>query len=319
MRIVFAGTPEFARTALEGICEAGHDVALVLSQPDRPVGRGLRMEASPVKRYALEKAIPVMTPQGLSPSRFPDDYRAVLSAMREAAPELFVVAAFGMIVPQELLDVASGIGRGRDIRSVNIHASLLPRWRGAAPAARAIEAGDEEFGVTLMRMEAGLDTGGIIRTVRFPIGSEDTAETLTQKAAQAGTRLLVEALQRPGELEAVAQPQEGATYAAKLLKGESQADFALSAPEVERKIRAFTPFPGLKCSYGQTQIRLHHARVASGSGRPGEILDAGDAGLEIACGTGSIVADVLQRAGKPKMAAADFLRGFPMRKGEVLT
>ena len=318
MKIVFAGTPDFALTALRALVDARHEIGLVISQPDRPSGRGMKLTPSPVKAFAISRGIEVLTPTNLNPAKSPEALKETLAKIRAFAPDVLVVAAFGMIVPEAMLEAPLGIGHARDIKAINIHASLLPRWRGAAPAARAIEAGDERFGVSLMRMDAGLDTGDIISTVDFPIEAKDTTATLTEKAAKAGADLLVHALASPETLTTTPQPEAGVTYAKKLLKEESRVSFETDAATLERKIRAFTPFPGVKCAYRDTEIRIHHATVKENQGKPGEILALGKEGVLVSCGKGSLLIDVLQRAGRPKMAADDFLRGFPLQVGESL-
>ena len=316
MRIVFAGTPDFARIALQALDQAGHDVALVLTQPDRPSGRGMKLKPSEVKAYALSRQMKVLTPRSLSREKDPEGAKSAIEAIRQARCEVMVVAAFGMIVPPEVLEIPSGTGEKGDIRCINIHASLLPRWRGAAPAARAIEAGDTVFGVTLMKMDEGLDTGDIITQKAFTVDRADTAQTLTDKAARAGALEIVRALSEPEKLTARPQPQEGATYAKKLLKEESRADWSQSAEELARKIRAFTPFPGLKSFLNGVEIRLVEGLAAPGAGRPGEVISVQRDALTVACGSGALRLTALQRPGRPKMGAEAFLQGFKVLPGE---
>ena len=317
MKIIFAGTPDFAAVALRRLIEAGHDIVLVLSQPDRPSGRGMKLTPSPVKRLALDNGIPVLTPQTLSLKRAPEEAAAVHRQLREANADLLVVAAYGLSLPQVVLDCARGIGRNGDIRAINIHGSLLPRWRGAAPVARAIEAGDAESGVTLMKMELGLDTGPMIREVRTPITDTDTSDTLMMRLADMGADLLVKALETPDELTWVPQPEEGVTYAEKLLKSEAVIDWTQPAEVIARKVRAFTPFPGTVFTKDDIPVKIWEAVPVEGSGQPGEVLDTHGA-LTIACGTGAVKATILQKPGKPRMPAPSFLQSLKFTVGEVV-
>ena len=228
MKIVFAGTPEFAARALAALYEAGHDIPLVLTQPDRPAGRGMTLQASPVKQLALSRGSEVFQPLTLKDE-------AAQEKLRLLAPDVMVVAAYGLILPQAVLDIPRH-------GCLNIHASLLPRWRGAAPIHRAILAGDAESGVCIMQMEAGLDTGPVLLSSSTPISAQDTSQTLHDKLAVQGAQLIVSALQRL-PLPAVAQPEAGVTYAAKLDKSEAPLDWRRPAAELDRQIRAFTPFP----------------------------------------------------------------------------
>ena len=229
MKIIFAGTPAFAAVALKHLIDAGHEIALVLSQPDRPSGRGMKLTPSPVKKLALEHGIPVITPVTLSLKKAPEESARIHADLKAVGADLLVVAAYGFFFPQADFDCAKGIGRNGDIRAINIHGSLLPRWRGAAPVARAFESGDAESGVVLMKMELGLDTGPMIRTVRTPITQEDTSDTLMMRLAELGAELLVESLRTPDELDWTPQPEEGVTYAEKLLKTEAVIDWTLPA------------------------------------------------------------------------------------------
>ena len=234
MKIIFAGTPDFAAVALKHLIDAGHEIALVLSQPDRPSGRGMKLTPSPVKKLALEHGIPVITPVTLSLKKAPEESARIHADLKAVGADLLVVAAYGLILPQAVLDCAKGIGRNGDIRAINIHGSLLPRWRGAAPVARAIESGDAESGVVLMKMEQGLDTGPMIRTVRTPITQEDTSDTLMMRLAELGAELLVESLRTPDELDWTPQPEEGVTYAEKLLKTEAVIDWTLPGNRIRQ-------------------------------------------------------------------------------------
>ena len=314
MRLIFAGTPDFAAVALEALIRAGHEIALVLSQPDRPSGRGMKLTASPVKTLALEHGLPVLTPQTLSLKRDPEGAAAVHETLRNLEADVLIVAAYGLILPAPVLECAKGIGRNRDIRAINIHGSLLPRWRGAAPVARAIEAGDAETGVTLMKMELGLDTGPMISVRSTPITKEDTNATLMDRI---GADLLVEALEHPYDLTWTPQPEEGVVYAEKLLKSEGRIDWTQSAEVIARRIRAFTPFPSVYFVHGDTNIKVWEAEPIAGEGAPGTVLSVKD-GFSVACGEGALRATVLQRPGKPRMPADSFLQSLPILVGEVL-
>lgn len=319
MRIIFAGTPDFAAEALRALLAAGHDVALVLSQPDRPSGRGMKLTASPVKTLAIEHGIEVLTPQTLSLKKAPEESAAIHQKLRDVGADLLVVAAYGLILPQPVLDCARGIGRDKDIRAINIHASILPRWRGAAPIARSIEAGDAEMGVTLMKMELGLDTGPMIAMAKTPISPDETTVTLTERMARMGGELLVDALTHPDDLVGTPQPEEGVTYAEKLLKEEARIKWTDSAAQIERRLRAFTPFPGVFFMKGDVPVKIWKAEVveAPAGAEPGTVLDAKGA-LTVACGEGALRCLVLQKPGKPKTESGPFLQSLPFAVGEVL-
>ncbi len=317
MRLIFAGTPDFAAVALEALIRAGHEIALVLSQPDRPSGRGMKLTASPVKTLALQHGLPVLTPQTLSLKRDPEGAAAVYETLRNLEADVLIVAAYGLILPAPVLECAKGIGRDRDIRAINIHGSLLPRWRGAAPVARAIEAGDAETGVTLMKMELGLDTGPMISVRSTPITKEDTNATLMDRIAHIGADLLVEALEHPYDLTWTPQPEEGVVYAEKLQKSEGRIDWTQSAEVIARRIRAFTPFPSVYFVHGDLNVKVWEAEPVAGEGAPGTVLSVKD-GLTIACGDGALRATVLQRPGKPRMPAESFLQSLPIEVNEVL-
>ena len=241
MRIAFAGTPAFAAAALSALINAGHEVCLVLTQPDRPSGRGMKLKPSAVKEVALAHGIPVLTPISLSVKRAPQEAEEALAALENAGAEVLIVAAYGLILPQRALDAARGIGRDGDIKSMNIHGSILPRWRGAAPVQRAIEAGDAVTGITLMKMEAGLDTGPMILKAETAITETDTSATLFERLTEMGAELIVKALEAADTLTWEAQPEEGVTYAEKILKSEAPIDWSLPAAAVARRIRAFNP------------------------------------------------------------------------------
>lgn len=301
MKVSFGGTPEFARAALAAIVEAGFEVPLVLTQPDRPAGRGQKLQPSPVKQFALAHAIPVFQPERL---KDPATHEPIIAA----APDVLVIAAYGLILPQAVLDIPPA-------GCLNIHASLLPRWRGAAPIQRAIEAGDRETGVTIMRMEAGLDTGPMLLRESLPISADDTAGTLHDKLAALGARLIVDALRRLGDLRPECQPAEGVTYASKIDKAEAVLDFRRPAEELARRIRAFDPFPGAVATVHGTSLKLWRAVAEPGSGEPGTILAADAGGIVIACGTGVLRVTELQKSGGKRLSAAELLRGFPVVPG----
>ncbi len=320
MRVVFAGTPEFAAVALAALVDAGFEVALVLSQPDRPAGRGMTLTASPVKRLALARGLRVHTPLTFSAKRDPHAAAAAHAALREADADVLVVAAYGLILPPSVLELPRGLpdaGCGR-ITAINIHASLLPRWRGAAPVARAIEAGDAQTGITIMQMDAGLDTGPMLMAEALPIASEDTTASLTEKLARLGARLVVEALHaaRAGRLHATPQPSQGVTYAHKLEKREALLDWRAAAADLACKVRAFDPFPVACARLGALELKLWRAHAAPGGGAPpGTLVAADAAGVRIACGDGDLVVTELQRAGGKRLRAAEFVAGTRLEVG----
>jgi len=314
LRVIFAGTPEFARAALERLHAAGHVIALVMTQPDRPAGRGMKLQASPVKHYALAHGLPVAQPLGLRlQGKYPQDAQAAQAAIEAAQADVMVVAAYGLILPQWVLDAPRG-------GCLNIHASLLPRWRGAAPIHRAIEAGDAETGITLMQMDAGLDTGDMLQVQRVPIEPADTTASLHDKLADLGARMIVDAMPHvaAGTLVRTPQPEEGVTYAHKIEKTEAEVDWSLPAPAIERRLRAFDPFPGATSSVQGEAVKLWRALCeAAPAGAPaGTILAIDASGVHVACGEGVLCLTQLQRAGGKRLAAADFLRGFPLAAGQ---
>ncbi len=314
MRILFAGTPDFARVALEHLLAAGFDVPLVFTQPDRPAGRGMKLQASPVKQLALERGIAVAQPRGLRlDGKYPDDAAAAREAIAAAQADAMVVAAYGLILPRWVLD-APRLG------CLNIHASLLPRWRGAAPIHRAIEAGDPQTGVTIMQMDEGLDTGAMLLREALPIRAGDTTARLHDRLATLGGRLIVEALEIAacGGLRAEPQPAEGITYAHKIEKAESAIDWSQPAAVIERRVRAFDPFPGASTALAGEAIKVWAAQVVDGGGTPGSVLDVGEHGITVACGQQALRLTQLQRAGGKRLAAAAFLRGFPVQHGQRL-
>ena len=313
MRLAFAGTPEFARVALARLHGAGHTIGPVLTQPDRPAGRGLKLQASAVKTYALEHGLEVVQPRGLRlDGRFPDDAGAARAALLAAQPEVLIVAAYGLILPPWLLELPH-------LGCLNIHASLLPRWRGAAPIQRAIEAGDPHTGITIMQMDAGLDTGDMLLVESVEIAPDDTAARLHDKLAPLGGRLIVAALEHAadGALVRRPQPQQGVSYAAKIGKAEAPIDWREDAVAIERRLRAFDPFPGATALLDGETIKCWHGTVVDGHGAPGELLAANDAGITVACGHGALRLNELQRAGGKRLSAAQFLQGRPIAAGMV--
>jgi methionyl-tRNA formyltransferase len=303
MRIVFAGTPDFAVPALLAVA-AAQQVARVLTQPDRPAGRGLTATASPVKQAAARLGLPVLQPATL---KTPD----LQAELRVLAPDALVVAAYGLILPQAVLDIPR-------LGAINIHASLLPRWRGAAPIQRALLAGDRETGISIMRMEAGLDTGPLLLREAVAIGPDDTAGTLHDRLAALGAQLVAAALDglARGTIAATPQPAEGATYAAKLAKHEARIDWTRPAAELERQVRAFNPFPGATARLRGTEIKIWRAAVTEAAGEPGVVLALDPAAIVVACGRGALRLEELQRAGGKRLLAREFLRGFALAAGE---
>ncbi|MDZ7910052.1 MAG: methionyl-tRNA formyltransferase [Gemmobacter sp.] len=316
MRVVFAGTPEFARIALERLQAAGFEIPLILTQPDRPAGRGMKLQSSPVKQFALEHGISVAQPRSLRlDGRFPDEAAAAREALLAARPDVMVVAAYGLILPQWVLELPQ---RG----CLNIHASLLPRWRGAAPIHRAIEAGDATTGVTIMQMDAGLDTGDMLLTESVPISGADTAGALHDRLAELGGRMVVEALELVacGGLRPVPQPAEGVTYAAKIDKAEAVIDWARPAAELERRARALSPTPGQSTTLDGEGVKVWRVAVdAAGvpAGVPGQVLAVGADGIRVATGEGVLTLLELQRAGGKRLPAREFLQGFALAPGQV--
>ena len=302
MRIVFMGTPDFSVPVLEALVAAGHEIACVYTQPPRRAGRGKKERPGPVHVRAEELGLEVRHPQSF---RDADEVAAFASLNADIA----VVVAYGLILPQAVLDAPA---RG----CLNIHASLLPRWRGAAPIQRAIMAGDEKTGICIMQMEAGLDTGPVLLRKETAIKAEDTAQTLHDRLSVLGAKAIVEALERLDDLIPVPQPETGVSYAAKIDKAEARIDWSKSAEEIDRQIRGLSPFPGAWGEIGGERIKLLLSEFADGEGHAGEVLD--DA-LRVACGEGAVRLIQLQRAGKAPVSAGDFLRGFPVSTGSRLT
>lgn len=312
MKIIFAGTPEFAAVALASLHAAGFDIPLVLTQPDRPAGRGMQLHASAVKQFALAHGISVAQPVSLKlDGKYPDVAAEAHALLRATPHDVMVVAAYGLILPQSVLDIPP-------LGCINIHASLLPRWRGAAPIHRAIEAGDSETGVTIMRMELGLDTGPMLAMERLPITADDTTATLHDKLARLGGDMIVAALRQleSGPLRATPQP-EGANYAAKIAKDEAALDFTQPAELLARKIRAFNPFPGAAATFDGTAVKFWCAEaVPAGEWQPGQVIAANaQDGIVVACGDGALRIAELQKPGGKRLPANEFLKGFPLEGG----
>ena len=307
LRVGFAGTPAFAQQALQAILDAGFDVVVALTQPDRPSGRGMQLTPSPVKQLALTHGIPVEQPVSLRN----DEAQAML---RTYQLDVLVVVAYGLILPQAVLDMPRE-------GCLNIHASILPRWRGAAPIHRAIEAGDAETGVCIMQMDAGLDTGGVVDEARLPILPTDNTAQLHDRLASLGAERIVAMLRQlaAGDvLMAQPQPEGGVTYAHKLEKAESLLDVHASARQLDRKIRAYNPFPGAVLHLAGKPIKIWQARLIDARGEPGMVLAADDAGVVVACGEGALCLEVLQAPGGKRLPVADFLRGHPLAVGSML-
>ena len=318
MRVVFAGTPEFALASLRALTNAGFDVPLVLTQPDRPAGRGLKLHASVVKTYALEHCIALAQPRSLRlDGKFSADAAAAREVLLAARPDVMVVAAYGLLLPPWVLELPR-------LGCVNVHASLLPRWRGAAPIHRAIEAGDAQTGITIMQMDVGLDTGGVLLARSVPVLPHDSTATLHDRLAELGAQMIVTVLQGlcVGGLRAVPQGASGVTYARKIDKAEAAIDWALPAEVIERRIRAFDPFPGASGELHGEALKCWHAELVNLAGSagavralPGQILAVEPAGVTVACGSGALRITELQRSGGKRMAAGEFLTGHAVKPG----
>lgn len=305
MRLVFAGTPVFAAASLDALLAAGHEVVLVLTQPDRPAGRGMKLQASPVKQCAEKAGIPVYQPERL---KTPESWEPI----RQAGADLMVVVAYGLILPQAVLDIPR-------MGCVNVHASLLPRWRGAAPIHRAIEAGDTETGVCIMQMEAGLDTGPVLSRVALSIDSRETTQTLHDRLAEAGAQLLCETLAQPLP-PAKLQPAAGVTYAHKISKEESLIDWRGRAVDIDRKVRAFNPFPAVSFTLDGQTVKVWASELVDEftAGEPGEVLCADAQGILVSCGEGVLRLTQIQPAGARRMSAGDYLAGHSLPVGTRL-
>ncbi|MEJ6666206.1 MAG: methionyl-tRNA formyltransferase [Alcaligenes aquatilis] len=313
MRIVFAGTPDFARIALETLLAQGFDVPLVMTQPDRPAGRGMKLSPSPVKQAAVNAHIPVLQPHSLRlDGKYPEEAAQARQTLLDLQPDLMVVAAYGLILPKWTLELPR-------YGCFNIHASLLPRWRGAAPIQRAIQAGDAATGITIMQMDEGLDTGDMLVRSELAIRDDHSAATLHDDLAQLGAQALLQALQhvRDGTLQAVPQPEEGVTYAEKLSKTESALDLSQPAKELERRIRAFDPVPGSTLSLPglEQPVKVWRAQVIEQThgAEPGQILGVSAQGIDVACGEGVLRLLELQKAGSKRQSVAVFVQGWQSR------
>lgn len=304
MKLIFAGTPEFAAQSLRAILSTENQVVLVLTQPNRPAGRGMVLQPSAVKQVACEHGIEVFQPPTL---RDP----AAQARLAAVGADAMVVAAYGLILPQTVLDLPRH-------GCINIHASLLPRWRGAAPIQRAIQAGDTETGVCIMQMEAGLDTGPVLLREALPIAEGDTAASLHDRLAELGARLIVDAL-RNLPLTPCPQPSDGVTYAAKIDKAESMLDWRLPALQLSRQVRAFNPFPGTLAYLDGTSMKIWKAVPDANGGVPGTVLSANKDGIVVACGEGALRLCELQKAGGKRLVAGQFLAGTPIAVGSVFS
>jgi methionyl-tRNA formyltransferase len=311
MNVAFAGTPAFAAAALAKILAAGFEVPLVLTQPDRPARRGMKLQASAVKQLAHRHGLAVAQPRSLRlDGKFPDDATAAHAALHDARPDVLVVAAYGLILPAAVLTLPHG-------GCLNIHASLLPRWRGAAPIQRAIEAGDTHTGITIMQMDEGLDTGAMLLAEAVPITGDDSAATLHDRLAELGARLIVKALElRP---PATPQPADGVSYARKIEKAEGAIDWTESAAAIERRVRAFDPFPGVTFDVGGERLKLWRARVMPWlAGAPGEVVLLDKAQVVVRCGEGALDLQTVQRPGGVRIGAEAWLRDAALAPGQRL-
>ena len=321
MRLIFAGTPEFARVALAQLHAGGHEIALVLTQPDRPAGRGLKLQPSAVKQYALDHGLALAQPRSLRlDGKYPQDASDARVLLASAQADAMVVAAYGLMLPQWVLDLPP-------LGCFNIHASLLPRWRGAAPIQRAIEAGDRETGITLMQMDKGLDTGAMLARSALPILASDTAGSLHDKLAQLGAREIVALLPRlaAGEVSAEKQDDALATYAKKIGKDDARLDWHRAAAELDRQVRACNPFPGAHALLAGEPLKIWQARPADigqlggqPGGQPGTVLAVAREGLRVACGSGALNIAEVQKAGGKRLPIAAFLAGSAVKPGDRL-
>lgn len=309
MRILFAGTPVFAATALEALLEAQHDIVLVLTQPDRPAGRGMKATSSAVKQIAQHHGLALLQPETLK-------NEATQAQLRALKADVMVVAAYGLLLPEAVLNIPQ---RG----CLNIHASLLPRWRGAAPIQRAILAGDLETGITIMQMDAGLDTGAILLKHALAITPDDTAQSLHDRLSVLGAQSIVEALAllQQGKLTAIRQDEAQASYAAKIKKNEAEIDWQQSAEQLERLVRAFNPNMGAYTYFHQKILKIWQVEVVVGvtPGNPGEIVAVDQGSITVACGSDGLRIKMMQKAGGKKLSINDFLAGNPIRSGEYFS
>jgi len=324
VRVIFAGTPEFARVAVERLHASGHTIALILSQPDRPAGRGLKLQASPVKQFALEHGIAVAQPRSLKlDGKYPQDAASARQAIADAQADVMVVAAYGLILPQWVLDDMAGPadGGGAKLGCLNIHGSLLPRWRGAAPIHRAIEAGDAETGITIMQMDAGLDTGDMLLVGSMPITQTDTTASLHDRMAALGGELIVQALDlaAAGRLKPAPQPEHGVSYAHKIEKSEAAVDWRQDAQTIVRRVRAFNPFPAATATLNGEVLKIWSARLVEGAPSAqaacATIVGVHPEGIAVQAADAVVILGELQRAGGKRLPAAEFVRGFDVQPG----
>ncbi|MDX2218871.1 MAG: methionyl-tRNA formyltransferase [Burkholderiales bacterium] len=307
MKLIFAGTPPFAAAALKALHAAGHDIALVLTQPDRPAGRGMKLTESAVSQAARELGVPVEKPAHLKDAETHE-------LLAKVGADVMVVAAYGLLLPQAVLDIPK---QG----CLNIHGSLLPRWRGAAPVQRAILAGDAETGVGIMRMEAGLDTGPVLLEKRLPVAADDTSATLFEKLTRLGAEAIVEALGQLDTLAARPQPDDGITYAHKITRSEAPLDWRRPAVDLARQVRAFDPFPGAEAQYAGAALKLWRAvpeAGPSGSAAPGTVVAIGPEGFVVACGAGCLRVEVVQKPGGRRQPALEWARAVGLAPGQQL-
>ena len=313
MNVAFAGTPEFAQVALTCLQAAGFRIGLVLTQPDRPAGRGMKLQASPVKLFAQQHGFELAQPRSLRlDGKFPEDAAHAQAALLDARPDVLVVAAYGLILPQWVLALPR-------LGCLNIHASLLPRWRGAAPIHRAIEAGDTQTGITIMQMDAGLDTGDMLLVETIEVARDDTTSSLHDRLAVLGGRMIVEALElaQCGGLVRRPQPGQGVNYAHKIEKAEAAIDWREPAVVIERRLRAFDPFPGATGVLAGEVIKCWRGAVVPGAAEPGTLMAIDEHGITVACGDGALRLTELQRAGGKRLPAAQFLQGQAIKVGMV--
>lgn len=308
MRIIFAGTPGFAATALNALIEANHEIVLVLTQPDRPAGRGMKTLSSAVKQLAQQRDLALLQPLTLKDPELQE-------RLRTCGADVMVVAAYGLILPQAVLSIPR-------MGCLNIHASLLPRWRGAAPIQRAILAGDHETGITIMQMDAGLDTGAMLLKHQLVIAPDDTAQSLHDKLSVLGAQSIVEMLisLQQGKLTPVIQDEAQASYAAKITKTEAEIDWQQNAEQIDRVVRTFNPMPGAYTYFRGVALKIWQARaVAGGAGKPGEIIAVDRERITVSCGFGSLQIEIVQKPGGKKLSAADFLTGNHLQPGEYFS
>jgi methionyl-tRNA formyltransferase len=305
MKVIFAGTPPFAAPALEALTSTGHEIRLVLTKPDRPAGRGMKNVASPIKVLAETYGLPVLQPESL---RQPEAH----ATLAKVGADVMVVVAYGLILPPAVLNLPK-------FGCLNIHASLLPRWRGAAPIERAILAGDRETGISIMQMDQGLDTGAVLLRRPLLISEHDTTGTLREKLAELGAACIVEALASiaQGAAHAISQNNLEATYAAKIEKSEAEIDWRLSAERISRMVRAFNPYPGAYTRLGGISMKIWQASIRmKEKGEPGEIIAVEPRAILVGCGAGALVLEIVQKAGAKPMAAEQFLLGHPLQRGD---